>query len=198
LNLNEPEKLTEILSSAGVKEIDEVVIVFGKGLSKEAALAFIMMEKLGQKKVSVFIDSMEKWTQLGYTVIKDSAKTDLEKSADELKITSNAYPSNFLKDIIINDINDTQGLYPQVYIASGEITPLNVADNKVVHLPYYNLVNEDGTLNAAKDIWSIIDKAGVPRYGEIICFSDDPGEAAVNYFIFKLMGYPDLKVWLNN
>jgi hypothetical protein len=27
-----------------------------------------------------------------------------------------------------------------------------------------------------------------------VCFSDDPGEAAANYFILKLMGYPDIKV----
>ena len=39
-------------------------------------------------------------------------------------------------------------------------------------------------------------KAGVPRYAEIISFSDDPGEAAANYFVFKLMGYPDVKVWM--
>ena len=35
---------------------------------------------------------------------------------------------------------------------------------------------------------------GVPRYAALVCFSDDPGEAAANYFILKLMGYPDIKV----
>ncbi len=34
----------------------------------------------------------------------------------------------------------------------------------------------------------------VPRYAELVCFSDDPGEAAANYFILKLMGFPDIKV----
>jgi hypothetical protein len=29
-----------------------------------------------------------------------------------------------------------------------------------------------------------------------VSFSDDPGEAAANYFILKLMGYPDVKVLL--
>ncbi len=37
-------------------------------------------------------------------------------------------------------------------------------------------------------------KAGVPRYAELVCFSGDPGEAALNYFILKLMGFPDIKV----
>ncbi|HMA54233.1 MAG TPA: hypothetical protein VKT17_07200, partial [Acidobacteriota bacterium] len=65
---------------------------------------------------------------------------------------------------------------------------------KIVHVPYADLLNADGTPKAAKEIWSILTKAGVPRYAEIVCFSEDPGEAAVDYYIFKLMGYPDIKV----
>jgi hypothetical protein len=30
----------------------------------------------------------------------------------------------------------------------------------------------------------------------VIVYADDPGEAAVNHFILKLMGYPDVKVLL--
>jgi 3-mercaptopyruvate sulfurtransferase SseA len=51
-----------------------------------------------------------------------------------------------------------------------------------------------GTPKPAKDIWSILTKAGVPRYAELVCYSEDPGEAAANYFILRLMGFPDVKV----
>jgi len=34
----------------------------------------------------------------------------------------------------------------------------------------------------------------IPRYAEIVCFADDPRDAAVDYFVLKLMGYPDVKV----
>jgi 3-mercaptopyruvate sulfurtransferase SseA len=83
-----------------------------------------------------------------------------------------------------------------VLIASGATMPARTQDGKVVHVPYTDLLNADGTPKAAKDIWNILTKAGVPRYGELVCFSDDPGEAAANYFILKLMGYPDVKVLL--
>jgi 3-mercaptopyruvate sulfurtransferase SseA len=69
-----------------------------------------------------------------------------------------------------------------------------VPEGKVIHVPYTDLLNANGTPKAANDIWNILVKAGVPRYGEMISISDDPGEAAVNYFILKLMGYPDVKV----
>ena len=48
-----------ILASAGVDASYEAVVISGAGLTKESALAFVMLEKLGQKKVSVFMDSME-------------------------------------------------------------------------------------------------------------------------------------------
>lgn len=88
----------------------------------------------------------------------------------------------------------TQGLYPKVFVASGATVPGGGPGGTVVHVPYPSLLNADGTPKAAKEIWKELTKAGVPRYAELVCFSDDPGEAAANYYIFKLMGYPDVKV----
>jgi 3-mercaptopyruvate sulfurtransferase SseA len=67
----------------------------------------------------------------------------------------------------------------------------------VVRVPYTDLLNTDGTPKAAKEIWTILSKAGVPRYAELVCISDDPGEAAVTYFVLRLMGFPDVKVLAN-
>ena len=85
----------------------------------------------------------------------------------------------------------------KVFIASGGNIPATKAvDGKIVHVPYTDLVNANGSPKAAGDIWNVLAKAGVPRYAEIILYSDEPGESAVNYFIMKLMGYPDVKVLL--
>jgi 3-mercaptopyruvate sulfurtransferase SseA len=190
-NITNPGKLAEILGQSGVNVSDEAVVISGSGLTKESALAFVILEKLGQKKISVFMDSKDKWAELGFSVIKDSASNNLKNVGNGLSTT---YPVNLRKDIIIEDANTTKGLYPKIFIASGKNVPDKIQDGIVVHLPYTELLNEDGTPKAAKDIWNILNKAGVSRYAEVVCFSDDPGEAAVNYFILKLMGYPDIKV----
>ncbi len=96
--------------------------------------------------------------------------------------------------MIIADPKASQGLYPNVFIASGKDLPAKASDGRVVHLPYTDLLNADATPKAAKDIWNALTKAGVPRYAELVCFSDDAGEAAVNHFILKLTGFPDVKV----
>jgi hypothetical protein len=32
----------------------------------------------------------------------------------------------------------------------------------------------------------------VPRYAELVAYSDDPGESAVNYYLLRLMGFPNV------
>ncbi|HKW77014.1 MAG TPA: rhodanese-like domain-containing protein [Terriglobales bacterium] len=193
-NVRNPAKLAEILGPAGVNPTDEAVVVSGAGLTKDSALAFVMLEKLGQKKVSVFMDSMEQWAKLGYPVSKDATVVGPKKAAHDLSIPPSSYPEKFPDGVVIADANSTHGTYPKIFIASGKEMPSKAQDGKIVHVPYAELLNADGTPKAAKDIWQILEKAGVPRYAELVCVSDDPGEASVDYFILKLMGFPDVKV----
>jgi len=193
-HIADPGKLAEILGPAGVNASDEAVIISGAGLSKDAALAFVMLEKLGQKKVSVLMDSMDKWAKVGLAVKKDATVVGPKKGSQDLSIPPTIYPGNVRQGVIIADPKSTNGAYPKVFVASGKDVPATAPDGKVVHVPYTDLLNADGTPKAAKDIWGILTKAGVPRYADLVCFSDDPGEAAVTYYILKLMGFPDIKV----
>jgi len=192
--IQKPEALAEFLGSAGVNAAHEAVVISGSGLTKDSALAFLLLNKLGQKKISVFMDSMEKWGDLGFALEKEATIVAPKKVRHDLSIPPMDYPLNFRKGVIITDPKSTEGLYPKVFIAAGKDAPRKALEGKVVHIPYTELLNDDGTPKLAKDIWNILAKAGVPRYAELVCFSDDPGEAAVNYFVLKLMGYPDIKV----
>ncbi|MDP1832850.1 MAG: rhodanese-like domain-containing protein [Geothrix sp.] len=195
--LAHPGKLAEILGPAGVHASHEAVVMSGAGVTKESALAFVMLERLGQKKVSILMDSLEKWVQRGFAVTKEATVVGPRKAPQDVPILPTTYPVNVRKDVIITDPGSTHGLYPKVFLASGKHVSAKAQDGAVVHVPYTELLNADGTPKAAKDIWNILAKAGVPRYAELVCFSDDPGEAAANYFILKLMGYPDVKVLVN-
>lgn len=95
------------------------------------------------------------------------------------------------------ELKSAHGFYSRIMISSEKDMPAKVQEGKVVHIAYTDLLNGDGTPKEAKDIWKILANAGIPRYAELVCFSADPGEAAVNYFILKLMGFPDVKVLAN-
>jgi 3-mercaptopyruvate sulfurtransferase SseA len=140
------------------------------------------------------MDSIDKWLERGLEVTKEATAVGPKKGPGDLSTPTTTYPTNSRKNTLIADPKITQGLYPKIFVASGKNVPAKTPDGKVVHVPYTDLLNADGKPKAAKDIWNILVKAGVPRYAELVSFSDDPGEAAANYYILKLMGYPDVKV----
>lgn len=195
-SLTTPAKLAGALGAAGVDVSHEAVVVSGAGLTRESALAFAMLEQLGQRRVSILMDSAGQWATLGLPVTKAPTVVGPKKARGDLSIPPTAYPANAAQGVIIADPKSTTGVYAKVFIASGATLPNRTLEGKVIHLPWTDLVSADGTPKAAKDIWNILTKAGVPRYAEIICVSDDPGEAAANYFILKLMGYADVKIMI--
>jgi len=137
------------------------------GLRPDSALAFLLLEQLGHKKVSLLSDSVDDWGFAGLPLDKAATPASQRK-----------YPATIRTGLVTRDPAETTGLYPKVYIASGKSLPAKLPEGKVIHVPYADLVNANGTPRAAKDIWEALVKAGVPRYAEIISFSDDPGEAA--------------------
>jgi thiosulfate/3-mercaptopyruvate sulfurtransferase len=184
-NLKTPARLAGILGSGGVDRSHEAVIVSSGGITKEAALAFVMLESLGQERTSVLIDSLDKWSQPGSALTKDATA-----------LSPQTYAGQVAPEVVISNPKSTHGVYPKLFLASGKEIPATAQEGKVAHLPYTDLLNADGSPKPAAEIWNALTKAGVPRYAEIVCFSDDPGEAAVNYFVLKLMGFPDIKVLL--
>ncbi len=193
-HLASPAKLAEILGAAGVNTAYEAVIVSDGGLNANAAMAYLALQSVGQKRVSVLLDSLDEWQLGGFVVTKDATIVGARKSPKDMAVPATTYTTNMRSGIITREPASTQGPYPKIYLASGKLPLAKAPDGKVIHVPYAELVNADGAPKAAKEIWSILVKAGLPRYAEIICVADEPGDAAANYFLLKLMGYPDVKV----
>ena len=193
-HLATPGRLAELLGAAGVDANHEAVIVSGGGVNADAALAYLMLEKLGQKKISLLLESIDDWGLGGLPLTREPTVVGPRKSPQQMAVPATIYPASLRPGIVTADAHSTQGLYPKVFVASGKTLPAGAQAGKVIHLPHTDLLNADGTPKAAKDILNILVKAGLPRYAEVICIADNPGEAAANYFILKLMGYPDVKV----
>ena len=193
-NIRTPARLAEALGAAGVDVSQEAVVVSDGGLNPDSALAFLMLESLGQKRVSLLTDSVDEWGFAGLPLEKESDAADPKRVPRSRFITPKPYTAEPRRGILIGDAQQSRGLYPKVYVASGKSLPAKLPQGKVVHVPYTDLVDAKGAPKPAKDIWNALVKAGVPRYAELVSFADDPGEAAANYFVLKLMGYPDVKV----
>jgi 3-mercaptopyruvate sulfurtransferase SseA len=196
-HLGSPEKLAELLGPAGVNPAHEVVIMAESALTPGAALAFLAFEQLGQKKVSVLMDSVDEWGLRGHGLTKEPTVVGMPKTPKDVTVPVAKYAAQLRTDVLIGDPKATRGAYPKVFVASGKAPPARTPEGQLVQLPYTVLLNADGTPKAAKELWTLITQAGVPRHAELILFADDPAEAAVNYYVFRLMGWPDVKVWMN-
>ena len=218
-HLQQPQALSALLAEAGVRAADEAVVVSEGGLNGDAALAFVVLESLGQQKVSIFIDSLERWADLGQDVVRAKSSAAGAASAPDAPATTAAtttatagskaapsrpvapapaaapYATQPRAGLIVSDEAGPRSHFSRVYIASGLLPPATPPAGTVVQLPYARLLKPDGSPRPAREVWAVLEKAGVPRYAEIVLFADDVGDAAINYVILRLMGFADVKVW---
>lgn len=192
-HLDDPASLAEVLGPAGVDPAHEAVIVSSGGLNPSSALAFLVLEKLGQKKVSLMMDSVDEWAMRGFVLTQEPTIVGKPATPKDMAVPAVAYKPAMRPGLVGKDPSGA-ALYPKVFVASGKQVPGKAQQGKVVHVPYTELVDANGNPRPAHEIWSTLAKAGVPRYAEIVTYSDDPGEAAVNYYVMRLMGFPDVKV----
>ena len=85
--------------------------------------------------------------------------------------------------------------FSRVWVVSAEEVPPDVPVADYRHVPWTENLNDDGALNAAGVLWALYENAEVPYFSEIICYSDDPAEATMTYFVLRLLGYPKVVVY---
>ena len=193
-HFDDPAALAALLGPAGVNAAHEAVIVSSGGLNPGSALAFAALERAGQRKVSVMMDSTDEWGMKGHPLTKAPTRVGAPTSPADAAVPAVSYAVTPRAGIVSKDAQPGTGAYPKVFVASGARVPDKALGGKVVHVPWTDLVTAEGHPKPAHDLWTILVKAGVPRYAEIVVYADDPGEAAVNYYVLKLMGYPDVRM----
>jgi 3-mercaptopyruvate sulfurtransferase SseA len=187
-HLDQPAQLAQVLGQAGVNPSHEAVVFSDAGLDEAAALAFVALQRAGQRRVSVFMDTLDQWAAAGLEVARLSA--DAARPA----LPPQSYTAALRKDVLVGRAQQAAGAYPRVFVASGRALPARVPEEPVPPCADADLLKPDGTPKAASDIWKLLEKAGVPRYAEIVSIADEPGAAAAAFYLLKLMGFPDVKM----
>jgi 3-mercaptopyruvate sulfurtransferase SseA len=183
---SQPAALRARLEAEGLQSMYETVIVSERGLDKFSALAFLALQSLGLPRVSVLMTGTDEWALRGLPWSKQAtaaAPTAPTRIVDGSRA-------------VMTTLAEAAGAAPRVYIASGAALPAEAPPGTVIHLPASRLVNDDGNVKPAPELWTAISKAGVPRHTQLVFVADDVGEAAMNYTVFQMMGYSNLRVLL--
>ena len=183
----QPQALQAMLGSAGLNPQHEAVVSADGGINPRSALAYLLLHQMGQAKVSIHLEGFERWVDRGLDVARPSAAA--------AAAAPHQAPARPLRtDVLVADTVPYAGPFPTVYVSSGNAAAQRRPSGTVVHLPATALLTADGAPRPAKDIWAAIHKAGVPRYARVVLFADQLGDAAMNFVIFKLMGFADVRV----
>jgi 3-mercaptopyruvate sulfurtransferase SseA len=201
-HLLQPEALAALLGATGVNPAHEVVVMADNALTPAAALGFLAFEQLGHGQVSVLMDSPDEWGLRGNPLTKQPTTVGSAKSPQDIVVPPTTYTVGDRKarpGPVIRDPQATRGEYARLLLAVGQTPPAQVsAAGKLVHLPHGSMVDGKGMPRPAWELYKLITDAGVPRQAEVIVFADDVAEAALGYYILRLMGWPDVKVWLRD
>jgi thiosulfate/3-mercaptopyruvate sulfurtransferase len=163
----DPGTLAATLEAAGIDPAHEVVIVSDGGVDARAALAFATLESFGHAKLSILGVSIDEWLLAGHTLTQQPTRIGARTSPQDLVVPRSVYPA-----------------------PARSAAPAGA--RTAVRLPASELVNRDGSPRPAKDLWTVIAKAGVPRYVPLVASAPEPGDAALTYVVLRLMGFADV------
>lgn len=194
--LTRPAELAALLGASGVDLAHEVVLVSGQGLTPDAALAYLALEQLAAGRRSVLLESIDEWGLRGHELSRQPTRVGAPQSAQDQAVPPANKRPPIRAGVLIGEPQATRGEFDKVFVAAGRQAPAPIPGGPTVHLPAGNLVGSDGRPRPARDLWQLMAKAGVPRHAELVVYADDPADAALNYLVFRLMGWPDVKVWL--
>jgi 3-mercaptopyruvate sulfurtransferase SseA len=183
--LKQPAALRPRLEAQALRTEHETVIVSERGLDRSSALAFLVLQSLDVPRVSVLMSGTDEWALRGLPWSKTAAEPP-------------PAPTRFGEGrrTVVTTPEQAPDKTPRVYIASGAGLPAEAPPGTLLHLPASRLVNDDGSVKSAPELWAAISKAGVPRHVQLVFVADEPGDAAMNFYVFQLMGYPNLRVLL--
>lgn len=194
--LQQPATLAAALGAAGVDSRHEALLVTDGGLTPRAALAWWVLDQLGHARVTMLMESMDDWGLAGHALTKQPTVVGARRSPQDMAVPIARY-----------EVQAPAGAagaaaYPRVTLHAGDKAPPGAAlaagpgaaAGRSVHLPWRQLLTADGLPRPAGELLALLQKAGVPRYAEVVCVADDPGEAALVMLLLKQMGWTDVKL----
>ena len=177
-----PEALAAELRQRGLDPAHEAVLVSDGGLNRDSALALWLLERAGQRRVSLYLGHVDRWADQGLELARGAAPA-----------APVAAPGTGLT-VPVPGAGARRSPYAPVSIVAGDRLPGRLPEGRVLHLPHARLMNGDGTPRPAAEIWAQLDKAGVTRWAPLVLVADDPADAAVNYVLLRLRGFADVRL----
>ncbi|KPJ98364.1 MAG: hypothetical protein AMJ60_08470 [Desulfobacterales bacterium SG8_35] len=193
-NLNPAANISINFGQAGMNADDHIVVYDNNG--RIAGFMAMVLEYVGAKNVSILKGGIEGWEHAGYHVTKEATKPtpkDFNGKARPELIVNNDYVRNNLDslDVVIVDVRDiaqAKGLAKHAQAARAGRIPGSV------NLPLSALYMDNGALKTPEELLWMLKNKGITPDKTVVTTCNTGLQAGGAFFIFRYLGYPDVRV----
>ena len=193
-NLNPAANISGYFGRAGMSADDHIVVYDKDG--RIAGFMAMVLEYVGAKNVSILKGGVEGWEHAGYHLTKEAAKPtpkNFNGKARPKLIVNNDYVRNNLdnQDVVIVDVRDiaqAKGLAKHAQAARPGRIPGSV------NLPLSALYMDNGELKSPEELLWMLKTIGITPEKTVVTTCNTGLQAGGAYFIFRYLGYPDVRV----
>jgi thiosulfate/3-mercaptopyruvate sulfurtransferase len=193
-NLNPPAQISNNFGQAGMN-VDDHIVVYDKD-GRIAGFMAMVLEYAGAKKVSVLKGGIEGWEYAGYHITEEVTKPipkNFNGQARPELIVNNDFVRNNLdsRDVAIVDVRDipqAKGLAKHAQAARAGRIPGSI------NLPLSALYMDNGALKPPQELLWMLKNKGITPDKTIVTTCNTGLQAGGAYFIFRYLGYPDVRV----
>jgi thiosulfate/3-mercaptopyruvate sulfurtransferase len=191
---HEPEALASMLGRAGLDSSHEAVVLSARGgLDGDAALGALLLERAGQRRVSVYAGTLDSWVDGGRELARPASPPATVRASAYAAYAPRTRP------LLVRVAPEATAL-PSVWISATEAAPAGLAPDGSawLHLPVPALLTATSRPRPASEIWAELDRRGLPRHARVMLRGDDEAalaEAARLRVVLAMMGWRELLVW---
>ena len=193
-NLNPALQISDNFGRAGMSADDHIVVYDKDG--RIAGFMTMVLEYVGAKKVAILKGGIEGWEMAGYHLTTEALKPtpkDFNGQPRPEIIVTNEYVTKNLDNqkVIIVDVRDiaqAKGLAKHPQAARPGRIPGSV------NLPLSALYMDNGELKSPDELLYMLKNKGITPDKTIITTCNTGLQAGGAYFIFRYLGFPDVRV----
>jgi len=193
-NLNPAQQISGYFGNAGIIAADHLVVYDKDG--RIAGFLAMVLEYAGAKNVSILKGGVEGWEHAGYHLTEEAAKPTPKNFNGQPKselIVNNDFVRNNLDNqkVIIVDVRDiaqAKGLakHPQA------VRPGRIPGS--VNLPLSALYMDNGDIKSPNELLWMLKNKGITPDKTVVTTCNTGLQAGGAYFIFRYLGFPDVRV----
>jgi thiosulfate/3-mercaptopyruvate sulfurtransferase len=194
LHLEDPEILAETFGEYGIAIDDHVVVYCDKG--QNGGFLLSILDYAGAENISLLNGGIAAWKKAGYEITDE--ETEYEEKTFEINVNQEFLADN---DFVKANLDNPYAVIVDVRILqqSMGLVKHGLADRPgtipgSVKLPVFALYEDHSGIKNPEELLWVLKERNIPKDKTIILTCNTGNWAGAAHFVFRYLGYPDVRV----